>query len=89
MRQQSQQKENEVKFGINSVRVYPTDEQKVYFINLFGANRWFWNQIKDMTDKRYKNNPQLSFPSVSSLKRLLPRLKQEQEWLKEIDSTSL
>ncbi len=43
MRQQSQQKENEVKFGINSVRVYPTDEQKVYFINLFGANRWFWN----------------------------------------------
>ena len=89
MRQQSKQKENEIKFGINSVRVYPTDEQKVYFINLFGANRWFWNQIKDMTDKRYENNPKLSFPSVSSLKRLLPRLKQEQEWLKKIDSTSL
>lgn len=89
MRQQSKQKENEIKFGINSVRAYPTDEQKVYFINLFGANRWFWNQIKDMTDKRYENNPKLSFPSASSLKRLLPRLKQEQEWLKKIDSTSL
>lgn len=89
MRQQSKQKENEIKFGINSVRAYPTDEQKVYFINLFGANRWFWNQIKDMTDKRYGNNPKLSFPSASSLKRLLPRLKQEQEWLKKIDSTSL
>lgn len=73
MRQQSKQKENEIKFGVGNVHVYPTDEQKAYFLSLFGANRWFWNQIKDMTDKRYENNPKLSFLSVSALKRLLPR----------------
>lgn len=89
MRQQSKQKENEIKFGVGNVRVYPTDEQKAYFLSLFGANRWFWNQIKDMTDKRYENNPKLSFLSVSALKRLLPRLKQEHAWLKEVNSTSL
>lgn len=89
MRQQSKQKENEIKFGVGNVRVYPTDEQKAYFFSLFGANRWFWNQIKDMTDKRYENNPKLSFLSVSALKRLLPRLKREHAWLKEVNSTSL
>lgn len=41
MRQQSKQKENEIKFGVGNVRVYPTDEQKAYFFSLFGANRWF------------------------------------------------
>lgn len=40
MRQQSQQKENEVKFGINSVRVYPTDEQKVYLRDWLAVRQW-------------------------------------------------
>lgn len=89
MRQKSNPALDEVKYGIAPIRMYPTTAQKTYFWRLFGANRWLWNQIKDMTDKRYQNNKKLLFPSTASLKKLLPRLKQEYPWLKKASSTSL
>lgn len=82
MRQKSNPALDEVKYGVAQIRMYPTTAQKTYFWRLFGANRWLWNQIKDMTDKRYQNNKNLLFPSTASLKKLLPRLKQEYPWLK-------
>lgn len=89
MRQKSNPALDEVKYGVAQIRMYPTTAQKTYFWRLFGANRWLWNQIKDMTDKRYQNNKKLLFPSTASLKKLLPRLKQEYPWLKKANSTSL
>lgn len=75
MRQKSNPALDEVKYGVAQIRMYPTTAQKTYFWRLFGANRWLWNQIKDMTDKRYQNNKNLLFPSTASLKKALAKTK--------------
>lgn len=89
MKQRSNASASIVKFGVSQIKVYPSREQKALLFKTFGANRWFWNQIKSMTDQRYQNNPHLFFPSAGSLKILLPQLKKEHAWLKEVNSTSL
>ena len=48
MRQKSNRALDEVKYGVAQIRMYPTTAQKTYFWRLFGANRWLWNQIKDL-----------------------------------------
>ena len=89
MKQRSNASASIIKFGVSQIKVYPSREQKALLFKTFGANRWFWNQIKSMTDQRYQNNPHLFFPSAGSLKILLPQLKKEHAWLKEVNSTSL
>lgn len=89
MKQRSNASASIVKFGVSQIKVYPSREQKALLFKTFGANRWFWNQIKSMTDQRYQNNPHLFFLSAGSLKILLPQLKKEHAWLKEVNSTSL
>ena len=42
-----------------------------------------------MLQERYKNNPNLPFPSAFTLNNLLPTIKLEYPWLKEAESHSL
>lgn len=71
------------------LRIYPTDRQKAQFFKSFGSVRYVFNQYKACFDERYRNNQDLTFPNESDLKILLPTLKQEHAWLKDVDSTAL
>lgn len=42
-----------------------------------------------MENKRYENNPKSKFLTTYSLNRILPQVKREYPWLKEVDSTAL
>ena len=71
------------------LRIYPTNSQKAQFFKSFGSVRYVFNQYKACFDERYHNNPSLIFPSENDLKILLPMLKREHAWLKDVDSTAL
>jgi putative transposase len=71
------------------LRIYPSKEQKTSIKLNFGYNRFVWNQMLDMLQERYKNNPNLPFPSAFTLNNLLPTIKLEYPWLKEAESHSL
>jgi len=71
------------------LRIYP-DKQQVEHITLnFGANRFVWNQMLDMIQQRYDNNPDSDFLSAYDLNYLLTQLKKEYIWLKLAESTAL
>lgn len=70
-------------------RIYPNDLQMDSIRRTIGHSRFVWNQMLDMLVERYRNNPNLTFPSAYTLQLLLKPLKQEYPWLKEADSTAL
>jgi len=71
------------------LRIYPNQEQIEHITLNFGANRFVWNQMLDMIQQRYENNPESTFLSAYSLNYLLPQLKKEYSWLKLAESTAL
>ena len=71
------------------LRIYPSKEQQLNIRLNFGYNRFVWNQMLNMLQERYKNNPDLPFPSAFTLNNLLPTIKLEYPWLKEAESHSL
>lgn len=71
------------------LKLYPTTDQQILFRRTFGCTRFVWNQLLAMQKKRYKNNPEKWFISQFGMDKLLPLLKQEHPWLKEIDATAL
>lgn len=71
------------------LRMYPSDEQLQPFFQSFGNNRYVWNQFKDMFDTRYKNNHDSKIPNKNDRYAILRQLKNEHEFLKLTDSTSL
>ncbi|ACO37006.1 transposase [Lactobacillus phage Lb338-1] len=71
------------------LRIYPNQEQQLKIKLNFGYNRFVWNQMLNMLQERYKNNPELPFPSVFTLNNLLPTIKLEYPWLKDAESHSL
>ena len=71
------------------LRIYPSKEQQLNIKLNFGYNRFVWNQMLNMLQERYKNNPELPFPSVFTLNNLLPTIKLEYPWLKDAESRSL
>lgn len=73
----------------NNIRIYPNKEQYSRLCSTFGCVRWLWNNFLDMENKRYENNPKSKFLTTYSLNRLLPQVKREYPWLKEVDSTAL
>lgn len=48
---------------------------------MFGNQRFVWNQLLKMLNKRHQNNPQLKFPHQYTLNILLPLLKREYSFL--------
>ncbi|MCT0165450.1 transposase, partial [Lactobacillus helveticus] len=75
--------------GTRQYRIYPEGEQIAWIWQLFGANRFVWNQFAAAFEARYEANPELKFPKIGVLKSWLPLMRKEYEWLKRVNSTSL
>ena len=71
------------------IRLYPNENQKDKLWQMFGNNRFVWNQMLGMAKQRYQNNPSSQFINGYQMDALLKRLKQEYPFLKDSDSSSL
>lgn len=71
------------------LRLYPNRGQKDKLWQMFGNDRFVWNQMLSMAKTRYQNNPRASFINGYGMDTLLKVLKNEYPFLKESDSTSL
>lgn len=71
------------------LRLYPNKHQQNQLLQMFGNDRFVWNQMLAMAKNRYKNNPSSRFLTGFDMNNLLPRLKQEYPFLKESDAGSL
>lgn len=69
------------------VRLYPTDEQEVLFNKTFGCVRFVHNQT--LADCKQPYEQTQHFPSKNERITNLVPLKEENEFLKEVDSTAL
>ena len=71
------------------LRLYPNRTQQAQLWQMFGNDRFVWNQMLAMMDERYQNNKALPFLSKFKLDYLLKPLKKEYPFLKNSDSSSL
>ena len=71
------------------LRLYPNQLQQDQLWQMFGNDRFVWNQMLVMMNERYQNNKDLPFLSKFKLNYLLKPLKQEYPFLKNSDSSSL
>ena len=71
------------------IRLYPNENQKNKLWQMFGNNRFVWNQMLGMAKQRYQNNPSSQFVNGYQMDALLKQLKQEYPFLKDSDSSSL
>lgn len=69
------------------VRIYPTDEQSVTLTKHFGCTRWLWNLCLSVMTETYKTTGKGI--SALTMKKQIPALKAEYEWLKECYSQCL
>ncbi|MEK4649238.1 IS200/IS605 family element RNA-guided endonuclease TnpB [Exiguobacterium sp. FSL W8-0210] len=68
-------------------RIYPTKEQEILITKTIGCSRFVFNHFLAKWDETYKATGKgLSYGSCS---KEIPMLKQEFDWLKEVDSHSL
>ena len=71
------------------LRLYPNKHQQNQLLQMFGNDRFIWNQMLAMAKARYKNNPSSKFVTEYGMNYLLKPLKREYPFLKESDSSSL
>ncbi|QTQ40851.1 IS200/IS605 family element transposase accessory protein TnpB (plasmid) [Lactobacillus taiwanensis] len=71
------------------LRLYPNSFQQDQFTQMFGNDRFVWNQMLAMMNERYQNNASLPFLGKFKLNYLLKPLKNEYPFLKNSDSSSL
>ncbi|AKP68287.1 RNA-guided endonuclease TnpB family protein [Companilactobacillus ginsenosidimutans] len=71
------------------LRIYPTEYQIHKMESNFGCVRKVWNLMLAMQKERYENNPDCEFVTRFDMNILLPLLKKEYPYLKEVESTSL
>ena len=70
------------------LRLYPNQPQQQQLWQMFGNDRFVWNQMLAMSKERYENNPSSHFVNEYGMNYLLKRLKQECPYLKTSDATS-
>ena len=68
-------------------RIYPNETQKELIEKTFGCTRFVYNHMLALQIKMYKE--QGKSYSKYDLVKMIPSLKKEHEWLKEVDSTCL
>lgn len=68
-------------------RIYPNKEQKILLAKTFGCVRFVYNHYLDLRQKKWKEE-QITFNFYACCKDLT-KLKQEKEWLKEVDKFAL
>ena len=71
------------------VKIYPNHHQIQFIEQNIGNARFVWNQMLNMWNIRYQNNPTLPSLKKYALNNLLPILKKEYPFLKESEATSL
>ena len=71
------------------LRLYPNQKQQGQLFQMFGNDRFVWNQMLAMMNERYKNNYHLPFLGKYKLDILLKPLKHQYNFLKNSDSSSL
>lgn len=71
------------------LRLYPNRTQQIQLNQMFGNDRFVWNQMLAMAEQRYRNNPSSQFVNEYGMNYLLKVLKQEHPFLRNSDSTSL
>ena len=59
------------------LRLYPNAQQREQLWQMFGNDRFVWNQMLTMAKERYQNNPSGHFVNEYDMNYLLKRLKQE------------
>ena len=69
------------------VRLYPDEQQQAHLAQSFGNCRWYWNYALALTQQTYKETGKGL--SRGAIQGLLPKLKQEYEWLAEAYSQCL
>ena len=68
-------------------RMYPNEDQKILIEKHIGSCRFIWNYFLDMRNKRYTETMQRM--EYKEMQSLIPLLKHENQWLREINSQSL
>ncbi|AKG66176.1 transposase [Lactobacillus helveticus] len=71
------------------LRLYPNRTQQNQLEQMFGNDRFVWNQMLAMMNECYQNNKALPFLGKFKLNYLLKPLKKEYPFLKNSDSSSL
>lgn len=71
------------------IRLYPNHKQVNQLSQMFGNDRFIWNQMLAMAKTRYKNNPSSCFVNEYGMDYLVKQLRQEYLFLKESDASSL
>lgn len=71
------------------LKLYPNKKQQVQLLQMFGNDRFVWNQMLAMMNERYKNNHDLPFLGKYKLDYLIKPLKQEYPFLKISDNSGL
>jgi len=68
-------------------RIYPTEDQEVLLSKTFGCKRAIFNHYLEVQQTRYKNKEKnLSYFDIN---KDITKLKDEKEWLREVDSNAL
>ena len=68
-------------------KLYPNEEQKILLEKHFGSCRFVWNHFLALRNEVYTKTG--NGMSQYEMTALLPQLKNENEWLKEVNSQSL
>lgn len=63
------------------IRLYPDTAQQEALAKSFGCARWVWNYSLNLMTETYRETGKGL--SAYTVKKMLPALKQEHEWLKE------
>jgi putative transposase len=69
------------------IRLYPSDDQKIYINKLLGTSRFVYNKCLDYKINEYKNNNKST--NISDTNNYVKELKNEFEWIKESHSKVL
>jgi putative transposase len=68
-------------------RIYPTEDQEVLLSKTFGCKRVIFNHYLEVQQTRYKNNEKNL--SNFDINKDITKLKDEKEWLREVDINAL
>jgi len=68
-------------------RIYPTKDQEILLSKTFGCKRVIFNHYLEVQQTRYKNNEKNL--SHFDINKDITKLKNEKEWLREVDSNAL
>ena len=74
-------------FKAYKFRLYPDEEQQILLEKHFGSCRFVWNHFLDLRNRQYVETGKGT--SYKVMQSLLPSLKEQNEWLRDVNSQSL